>query len=544
MSSAPTAPRTTAASVRPSSLADVTVLIPVARDGNRDWLRQAVESFPRGTRYLVLENDGDVGGALNDGARATDTEFVYPFGADDIAGPGMLEFLVDLAWDADVVYPTMRLVDADLKHNLGEFTAGAFCRHRLQRKNFVTGSSLIRRSALLDVGGFRELETLEDWDLFVRMERNGARFKPAPETFFFYRQVPGSRNRSSQRSLAEWRQEIVGAVEPVLATFYYQATKATTYWRCQVPSRYLPGQCLQHAELGRHDDENAPLDFGDQEGAAVFQFAADKLRAFIAGVAMPREGIRVLVEVDDNYLDRSDNITRQRAGWSLNIGESAHTMQGHRWIVGKADGVICSTRRLAEVYAEVNPNVYVCRNSIDLSDWPEVPKPDDGIFRIGWFASRSHERDWRLVRSALSWASRQPGVQVVTMGYEPPYTFNRLQHPWSEDLGVYRRLMAQLDVGVCPVLSTGWADCRSDVKALEYAMSGALPVMSNVAPYEDWRDGPGLFAHSEKAWADQIKWCVRNRDEVRALAAEAKAYVMGERLIGHEIPRWREAVAA
>jgi hypothetical protein len=52
-----------------------------------------------------------------------------------------------------------------------------------------------------------------------------------------------------------------------------------------------------------------------------------------------------------------------------------------------------------------------------------------------------------------------------------------------------------------------------------------------------------LFAHTEKDFEQQVKWCVKNRDEVKAMAAEAKAYVMSERLIGHKVGLWREAVA-
>lgn len=520
----------------------VTLLIPIHRtNGNRQWLAETIASFPPGTTYFVCENDGDVGGALNDGLAAAETEFVMPFGADDIAQPGMLETLVELAWDCDVVYPSMTLVNETGEKVVGIYQAQPFCGNRLQTWNFVTGGFLGRTAMLRKVGGWRDLETLEDWDLHVRMFRAGARFKPAPQTHFLYRQVPGSRNRSSTISKAEWQQRIVGTPPELAATFYYQATPATTYWRCQVPSRHLPGQCQPHAEYAEFED--GAVDFGDHQGTAVFQFAADKLRARIAGVSMPEYGIRTLVEVDDNYLDETDTITRQRANWGLRIGQSAHTVKGHRWIVANVDGVICSTPRLAEIYSDVNPNVYVCRNSIDLDDWPAHPKPDDGVFRIGWFASFSHDRDGRLIRSALSWASRQPDVEILTMGYNPPWDFARKHIPWSDDMGVYRKNLHLLDVGVCPVLQTGWSECRSDVKALEYATAGALPVMSIVPPYKGWRDKPGLFAHSAKAWAEQIKWCVTHRDEARELAAQAREYVLSERLIQHEIGKWKEAVA-
>jgi hypothetical protein len=40
-----------------------------------------------------------------------------------------------------------------------------------------------------------------------------------------------------------------------------------------------------------------------------------------------------------------------------------------------------------------------------------------------------------------------------------------------------------------------------------------------------------------------IKWALKNRDEVSALAQQAREYVLAERTFKTEIERWREAVA-
>lgn len=534
-----------------------TVLIPIHRDnGNREWLQQAISSFDPGTPYLVLENDGDVAEAFNAGLAAVETEFLMMFGADDVATPGLIDFLEDMAWDADVVYPSMRLTDENMTVPVGDFPAEVFCGNRLLDWNFVTAGSLARTSKVREVGGWRTLESFEDWDLWVRMHRAGARFKAAPEAFFYYRQVEGSRNSigSAVRTKDEWREVIVGERPPMKATFYYQATPATSYWRCVLPARHLPG--IATSELIGRGLENGHVEFEGQHGpAAVFQFAGSKDRAWSA-INLQAQGVKVLVEVDDNYLDDTDPVTRGRAGWAVRIGEKVGgtSVQGHRWIVEQADGVIVTTPKLAEIYADVNENVFVCRNSLDMADWPTAPEPfevggvtvspDDDVFRVGWFASMSHDRDEGLVRRALSWASRQPGVQVVTMGYNPPWGFDRLHIPWSNDIAVYHRMMHLLDVGLCPVERTGWAVCRSDLKALEYSAAGALPVMSGQPPYDEWRNKPfGRFAGNARQFEEQVRWAVANRDQVKELAAQAKAYVMAERTIEREIKSWEKAVA-
>jgi hypothetical protein len=133
-------------------LSDTTVLIPFLRGGREDWLREAINSFPQGTPYLVCENDGELATAINEGLARVETEFVLPFGADDVARNGLIENLESLAWNVDVVYPSMVLVDEELKP-LGWHAADPFCGNRLLTWNYVTGASLIRTSKLREVGG-------------------------------------------------------------------------------------------------------------------------------------------------------------------------------------------------------------------------------------------------------------------------------------------------------------------------------------------------------------------------------------------------------
>lgn len=528
---------------------DVTILIPVLRSAkNNQWLEECVTGFPAGTKYLVGENDGDLAGAMNEMLAAADTEWVVPFGHDDVPADDMLDQLLAVSGDADVVYPEMVMTDEELRP-VGVFPADVFCGNRLEQWNFVSGGFLGRTSMLRDVGGWRDLDALEDWDVHVRLRRAGARFKACPAARFLYRQVPGSRNKqadgftSAVGMRTHYREKIVGTpTVKAEATFYFQATPAVSYWRCVVPARALPG--IATSDLSCVPRDGGGLEFIDHQGAAVFQFPANNERA-AALLGMQADGHRYLVEVDDNYLDEKDDLWRGRAGWSKRIGrESPHSVQGHRWITANADGVIVTTPTLAEIYSKVNPNVYVCRNSIDPSDWPELVKPDDGVFRIGWFASRSHDRDAPLVRKALSWASRQPGVEVVTIGLDPAgWDFRRLHYGWSEDFTGYRRLLMRLDVGVAPIVATSSSVCRSDLKILEHAMAGATTIAQRLAPYEEWFDHPDvLTASTAKDFSDRVRWCVNNRDEVRAMGSRVRDHVLATRTISNEIGEWRKAV--
>lgn len=541
-------------------MSKTTVLIPFLRGSRTDWLTEAIGSLPKGTPYLLLENDGELAEALNAGLEAAKTEFVFRMDADDILAENSLPILESAAWDVDVAYPTLNFVSETLIH-METRRAAAFCPHRLRVENYVAGTSLFRPEKALEVGGFREMAALEDWDLWVRMMRAGHKFKGVPEAVLHYRQHPDSRNRrkgaEELQAIRDGARDAIGPEPDLKASFYYQASYPTTYWRCLLPARHLPGQAIDHAKV--QFLENDSLGFPEHRGpTAVWQFPGDGGRATMIA-EMQQQGIRVLVEADDSYLENSP---MGSPGWVKklkptqkeiergNVRDGVHSLEAFTKIIPWVDGLTVTTEHLAKRYRKYNPNVFVCPNQIDPPDWPEpksepVPElgweKDDGVFRIGWFASPSHAADTKLVARALEWASEQPDVLVVTMGLDPVWPFTRLHIPWSNDMGVYRRMLGWLDVGLAPVVQTPWAACRSDLKALEMGVSGVAPVLSDAIPYHGYK-GPCLRAKDAREFLHHVKHLVKNRDEARQLAGAAREHVLMERTVEKNIHRWQEAV--
>lgn len=332
------------------------------------------------------------------------------------------------------------------------------------------------------------------------------------------------------------------------AAFFHQATPATKYWRCDLPAKYLPGRVLPATslevfrEVGEDGEEH--LYAKNFDVPAVVQFPGDQGTAFVTMVAA-MAGKKLFVEVDDQYLENSDPLWHKRSGWGSRIGgQEPHTTQGHRWITRHAHGVIVTTEALADMYGEVNENVHVCRNSIDPDDWPAYEKPDDGVFRIGWYASGSHDRDQEMCRKAIAWASRQPDVEIVNIGLNPTgWRFARRQVSWNADWLALRPELMKLDVGIAPLVANPNTRYRSDLKALEYSMGGAMPILQASPPYDDWRDKSfARMCWTESDWEEAIRWAVRNRDEVRELGRQTREHVLAERTFKTEIERWRKAV--
>jgi len=337
--------------------------------------------------------------------------------------------------------------------------------------------------------------------------------------------------------------------EVCLATFWRQATSGVSYYRCLLPARHLPGQMCRFEldrigwkdgfELGDPHGLDLPL----HRGTAIWSYLGDDARARVA-FALQDQGIRTLLEVDDNY-------TQSPKRWGINWAETHQEAQGiigysheqHRHLVGIADGVIVSTPHLAEVYGEYNDNIYLCRNSIEPDDWGLPQKKDDGILRIGYMGSAVHVYDFPMVKKALKWAARQKDVEVYTWGFDVPVPVGTAM-PWVDGLDEFRKTLPLWDVGLAPLQGNDWNKSKSDIKAMEYAMAGALPVVSRVESYAPWwRDrGWPYVASTPEDWTEIIQHLVRNRDEVKAGAEDALGYVLAERTIKSEIHAWKEAV--
>jgi hypothetical protein len=331
-----------------------------------------------------------------------------------------------------------------------------------------------------------------------------------------------------------------------LATWWAGETPGGRYVRCDLPARYLPGQVVTFNNTDLSRDNSGNIGLHRNEGTTVWQFPGRKTHAVVQACVVQEHGGRYVVEVDDNYLIPSPFIAGAQRDWQQQIDRTdgdAQCYDVHRKIAENADTIIVSTPELARIYRDVNPNIQVCQNCVDPGDWPDPVKPDDGVFRIGYAASDSHIHDAKIVETALGWASMQSRVEVYLFGATRfKWKFKHKKIRWLNDVADYRKAIGVLDVGVCPLWPDPWANCRSDLKALEYTMAGALSVMSPSVPYRPWDNAPCLHADGRLGFLEQIQWCVKNPHMVRELAAQAKDYVLEQRTIQTGIAAWREVL--
>ena len=183
----------------------------VVDDGSDDATAQVVERYASadGRYSLVRQAARGVGAARNAGMAAATTSLVSFLDADDLLDARFVEEMLRpfdegsvpapdatytgwlrLAPDGSTEHGPIPELDGDLFHLFGAVCA------------FPPHACVIHRRVLERAGGFDERPTTtEDWDLWQRVARTGARFVRVPGALAIYRMRQGSRSRDHRRVL-------------------------------------------------------------------------------------------------------------------------------------------------------------------------------------------------------------------------------------------------------------------------------------------------------------------------------------------------------
>lgn len=272
-----------------------------------------------------------------------------------------------------------------------------------------------------------------------------------------------------------------------------------------------------------------------------------------------QHGIRTIAELDDNYVSNPKlNLALRTQG----AGDEGKLM--HLKSVCSMSAIVFSTHWLRDYYWRVirdtfgatpHLQLYVCRNHVPSSVWPKRVERT-GPVRVGWMGSPSHVWDINLAWGAFMHA-RNLGAETHIIGYNPVsdplgqgFTFeidgeelnNRSERssfnidqwfkvgfkhtPWVTP-EKYQRLALPLDIGLCPLITNDHTLGKSDVKAIEYTISGAAVIAQNNAVYNrDWVHGEtALLVGSPQEMLEATELLIRNHRLREQLVANAQQYV-------------------
>jgi glycosyltransferase involved in cell wall biosynthesis len=137
---------------------------------------------------VVHRANGGLGAARMTGVLATTGEYVFCLDADDRLLPGALGSLA-AALDDD---PDLALVWGDYRlfgeRSWRQETAPSLDAWQLSYQNDIPASVLVRRSALLEAGGWELRGGYEDWDMLMALAERGGRGRRIPIVVYEYRQ--------------------------------------------------------------------------------------------------------------------------------------------------------------------------------------------------------------------------------------------------------------------------------------------------------------------------------------------------------------------
>jgi GT2 family glycosyltransferase len=160
-------------------------------------VRATLERAARDPRVQVAyrESQGGIAAASNSAIELATGDFVGFLDHDDVLRPHALyamgAYLRDHA-DADLVYSDEDKLLADGGLGAPAFKP-EFSPDRLLAENYINHFTIIRRSLLLDVGGFREgYDGSQDHDLVLRVSDRAKHIGHVPDVLYAWRMAPGS----------------------------------------------------------------------------------------------------------------------------------------------------------------------------------------------------------------------------------------------------------------------------------------------------------------------------------------------------------------
>lgn len=179
---------------------EVTILVPSF--GQYAWAEMAIKTAEKAAKLfgvpVVHRHARTLAEARNACLDAAKTEWVIHLDADDELDIDYVDAM-DMAF-GDIRVPRVAYVrNGTYSHARFPQVAGhthqcvAGC---LEQGNWIVVGAAVRRQMVLDVGGWREFDWSEDWDLWLRCHLAGAEIEPARNAIYVAHVRPDSRNRA------------------------------------------------------------------------------------------------------------------------------------------------------------------------------------------------------------------------------------------------------------------------------------------------------------------------------------------------------------
>ena len=207
-------------------------------------------------------------------------------------------------------------------------------------------------------------------------------------------------------------------------------------------------------------------------------------------------------------------------------------------LAGSCDALQTTCHELKKIYGRLNNYCEVFPNHI-LHIPREKPINRSDKVVIGWGGSHGHLEDIAKVAGPLiKWIITRPNVSLHLMcsdqiwGLFAPLPEHKKMRTLPGTIDDYYNFLKGIDIGIGPLNNTAFNRSRSDVKFLEYAASGVVPVMSRLGPYVNTVciGKTGFLFKDTDELIDVLNRLSENALLIHEVSKTARQYVMSDRL--------------
>jgi glycosyltransferase involved in cell wall biosynthesis len=322
------------------------------------------------------------------------------------------------------------------------------------------------------------------------------------------------------------------------------------YWRMSLPSRYLDMESIYVDVTGGAVDFDHLLEYD-----IIFVQRVHNWDSMAVLERLKAGGKRIVYDLDDDIF----NVPKSNpAHGSFGYNEQTAAVE----CMKLADVVTVSTKVLQERLKVIlgGKVPVVVPNAIDpYEGWVPTEKigSPDGLKRIFWQGSNTHDEDWNECFEAVQHVMKtRDDVRLVILGFMPSKVREGLetegcwknrvefQDPMAPE--AYFRMIKHIraDVGLAPLTMNYFNDGKSNIKWMENTMIGMPTVASNVGPYAATitHGINGFLCRSKDDWFGSISRCLDNAEDSRKIVHWARKKVIDEFNIKTVAQQWRKVL--
>lgn len=238
---------------------------------------------------------------------------------------------------------------------------------------------------------------------------------------------------------------------------------------------------------------------------------------------------KIVYDIDDDVI--SENYARHMKECGRASLTSLQQLEDERQtqilLLQNVDEITVSTNNLAKLvrtYVGLDKRVTVLENSLDFKWYFSRLQPNSPYqnykndplkyITIGWAGGLRPRSDYKMMAEAWSYIDKKyENVRFVIGGFQEDSLYEAVDYekiirvPWSP-LDQWPKSM-QVDIGCIPLADNLFNRCKSQIKVMEFALSGAIPISTNVLGTADTLTGVPV-ASSIEEWKFHLEYFVNH----------------------------------